>query len=335
MPLMSSPPIVSVLIPAWNRERHIEAAVRSALDQTMPDLEVIVSDNASTDRTCEIVERLAAEDPRVRLIRQGQNIGPVPNWRACASVARGKYAKILWSDDVDHPEFLERGIAALEACSASRLYLANVSLIDAEGRMSCDRLYRFHGGCRSIPSSTMLRWLLTTHRMPVSPGCALMPMDILRQGLAIEIPAFRPGSADWHGVGPDVMTLLWASLQGERVVLDGRPLARFRAHSGSITMASRKRELEILYLIAKSAFLDAFGDRLPSWIASAGYGVNRVMLTRLRAAEYLGVDDVSKISRCPYGAARYAMACIHGAAICGRERVRHDLLSLIGRGARP
>lgn len=321
-----NPPLVSVLIPAWNRERYIEAAVRSALAQTMGDLEVIVSDNASTDNTCSIVEMLAREDARVRLIRQEKNLGPVANWRACAAAARGKYAKILWSDDVDAPEFLRRATEALEANPSAKLYLTNASLINSSGAVERTNLYRFPEKSGTIPSQKMLFWMLATQRMPVSPGCALMPLDVLRKGLTLAIPTLKPGPADRHGVGPDIMTLLWAALCGQCVVLDDQPLACFRAHPGSITVSSRERELQVLYLVAKSAFVGTCKNQMPRRLVLASHGVHRLMLARLKAGDYLGVDGLAKIDGLRLGVSEWTQACVCGMAICLRERAQHHLL---------
>ena len=69
-----SPPTFSVVIPLYNKERHIERALRSVLAQTMPPAEIIVVDDGSTDGGAGIVEGIAHDEPRIRLIRQ-QNGG--------------------------------------------------------------------------------------------------------------------------------------------------------------------------------------------------------------------------------------------------------------------
>ena len=60
-------PAVSVLLAVYNAERYVEAAVRSVLDQTFRDLEVVLIDDGSCDNSVAILERLAAEDDRIRL----------------------------------------------------------------------------------------------------------------------------------------------------------------------------------------------------------------------------------------------------------------------------
>src|SRR5579872_7024825 len=107
MMMNSSPPLVSILIPVFNRSELIVQTIKSALMQTIAEIEVIVSDNASTDGTWDVCKTLAKEDQRVRVIRSETNLGPVRNWKRCIEVARGKYAKILFSDDLILPNYLE------------------------------------------------------------------------------------------------------------------------------------------------------------------------------------------------------------------------------------
>src|SRR4051794_25721886 len=104
---MTSEPLISVLIPTFNREKYVYDCIASALRQSFIDIEVVVSDNASTDRTVAIVEEFARTDARVRLLRHSTNRGPTPNWAECLRAARGRYVHWLWSDDTIEPGFYE------------------------------------------------------------------------------------------------------------------------------------------------------------------------------------------------------------------------------------
>src|SRR5574340_700266 len=90
---------VSVLIPVYNREALIARAIESARAQTHANLEIVVSDNASTDGTRSVIERLAAADSRIRPLLNETNLGPTRNWIRGLAECRGDYVKILWSDD--------------------------------------------------------------------------------------------------------------------------------------------------------------------------------------------------------------------------------------------
>jgi hypothetical protein len=110
------PPLVSVGIPAYNRPESMERAVRSVLEQTHEDLEVIVSDDASTDPgVARVGERLAEEDPRVRYVRQPRNLGHDRNYQHVLELASGRHFMWLSDDDWLDPAYVERCLAALEA----------------------------------------------------------------------------------------------------------------------------------------------------------------------------------------------------------------------------
>jgi glycosyltransferase involved in cell wall biosynthesis len=107
---MSTPPY-SIVVPAFNVESTVRAAVESALRQSYGDLEVIVVDDGSTDRTAELVEALT--DPRVRLVRQA-NRGLSGARNAGVRHARGDLVAFLDADDLLMPDYLGRMAAALE-----------------------------------------------------------------------------------------------------------------------------------------------------------------------------------------------------------------------------
>jgi glycosyltransferase involved in cell wall biosynthesis len=107
-------PAVSVGMPVYNSAEWIEEAVRSILDQSFDDLELIISDNASTDDTFAICERLARTDRRIRLLRNARNLGANRNYLAVLHAARGAYFKWASSNDVCAPTFIEKCVAALK-----------------------------------------------------------------------------------------------------------------------------------------------------------------------------------------------------------------------------
>jgi glycosyltransferase involved in cell wall biosynthesis len=99
-------PAVSVAITAYNSEPWVAQAVRSALDQTMGDIEVVVVDDASTDDTYAAVA--AIDDARLRLYRNSTNLGEAENWNRTVSLCRSPLVKLLCSDDVLDPECVEK-----------------------------------------------------------------------------------------------------------------------------------------------------------------------------------------------------------------------------------
>jgi glycosyltransferase involved in cell wall biosynthesis len=107
-------PLVSVGMPVFNGEKFIASAIESVLGQTFADLELIISDNASSDATVAICERYVALDRRVRLLRSSANVGAHPNYRKVAHAARGQYFKWASANDLLAPDYLERCLDTLE-----------------------------------------------------------------------------------------------------------------------------------------------------------------------------------------------------------------------------
>ena len=84
---MNRIPVISVGMPVYNGEQYLESAIRAVLDQTCEDLELIISDNASTDRTAQICNDFAARDSRVRFSRNPDNIGAARNYNRVFELA--------------------------------------------------------------------------------------------------------------------------------------------------------------------------------------------------------------------------------------------------------
>jgi len=98
---------VSVIIPVFNAEATIGTAIRSLLDQTWSDIEILVSDDCSTDGTAEVVQAFAEKDTRVRLVRGTVNSGPYVARNLALQVATGAFVTCNDSDDWSHPRKIE------------------------------------------------------------------------------------------------------------------------------------------------------------------------------------------------------------------------------------
>ncbi len=111
-------PIVSIVMANYNGARYIEAALQSALRQSLRNIEVIVADDASTDDSASRVVSVALSDARVRLLCASTNGGPGAARNRCLDAARGRWIAVMDSDDMMHPERLERLVAAAECDGA-------------------------------------------------------------------------------------------------------------------------------------------------------------------------------------------------------------------------
>lgn len=128
-------PAVSVCIVAYNHEAFIERCVRSVLDQQVDfAFEVIVGDDCSTDRTAEILEELAREDPRVRLLRYPRNVGPTQNLMTVHNAARGDLVAHLDGDDFCAPGKLKAQVETLGARPECVACGHRMVFVDEQGR---------------------------------------------------------------------------------------------------------------------------------------------------------------------------------------------------------
>lgn len=129
-------PKVSVIMPAYNSEEFIEQAIRSALNQTYSNLEVIVIDDNSSDTTKDIVERLAVEDDRVKLIQNDHNLGAARSRNKGIDLCSGEYVALLDSDDIWYPRKLEVQMELAIKEKADIVY-CSYAMIDEQGHKKC------------------------------------------------------------------------------------------------------------------------------------------------------------------------------------------------------
>ena len=106
---------VSVGMPVYNGEKWLGEAIDCMLRQSFIDLEILISDNASTDRSLEIAERYALSDARIRVYRNPVNVGGNRNYSMLVGYARGDYFKWHSANDLCQPTFIEKCIELLDA----------------------------------------------------------------------------------------------------------------------------------------------------------------------------------------------------------------------------
>jgi glycosyltransferase involved in cell wall biosynthesis len=130
---MNSIPLVSVGLFVYNGERFLAETIGSILNQTLTDFELIISDNASTDRTGEIAEAYSKRDDRIRYYRSEKNMGAGRNIRRVYELATGRYFKWSAVDDVLEPEFLRRCVEILERHHDCVVAYAETKEVDENG----------------------------------------------------------------------------------------------------------------------------------------------------------------------------------------------------------
>jgi hypothetical protein len=112
-PAQPAEPLVSIGIPTFNRAGGLRRAVASARGQTYRNVEIVISDNGSSDATPQVCQELAATDPRVRVMREPVNRGPIANFNSVIAELRGEYAMLLADDDWLDADYVEQCLAKL------------------------------------------------------------------------------------------------------------------------------------------------------------------------------------------------------------------------------
>lgn len=245
--------LVSVITAAFNAETFIAETIASVQAQTLGDWEMLVADDGSTDRTAEIVEAIAQEDPRVKLIRLPQNGGVAAARNAALARARGRFIAFLDSDDLWQPAKLERQTAFMDAHQAAMSYTA-YRRINEDG----SQIGRLVG----VPES--------------------LTYDQLLKNTAI---ATVTGMVDTRKTGPIRMTqarrddyILWLSIlkRGFRAHGLREDLARYRVVRGSLS-SKPKRSAAWVWNVYRR--IEKLGPLRASWCL-AHYGA-RAVLKRL------------------------------------------------------
>lgn len=126
-------PVVSVGMPVLDGARYMAETLDSILGQDVDGLELIISDNASTDATEEIARSYAARDPRVRYVRNERNLGAARNYNQLVDLAGGRYFKWAGYDDLLRPGYLRRCVEVLDAEPAVVIAYPRTDIIDGAG----------------------------------------------------------------------------------------------------------------------------------------------------------------------------------------------------------
>jgi len=111
---MADYPKITIGVPVYNGEKFIQKCLESVLKQTRTDFELLISDNASTDKTSEICKKNVLKDKRIRYIRQRKNLGALNNFRYLLKEAKGEYFAFLAVDNYYQDNYLDKCISTLD-----------------------------------------------------------------------------------------------------------------------------------------------------------------------------------------------------------------------------
>jgi len=160
---------VTIVIPTYKRPEKLRRAISSVLEQSYRDVVALVSDNASCDGTREMVQGLAAADPRVAYHCHEENIGMINNFNFAFGKVASPFFGVLSDDDYLLPDFVADAMQAFVQYPATRLSILNVRHVDESGRVLGDQLAGWPREGAYQPGESILLTVDGSH--PIITGC--------------------------------------------------------------------------------------------------------------------------------------------------------------------
>ena len=127
-------PLVSVVIACYNCEKYVEMAVQSIIDQTYKNLEILITDDCSTDNSFNLLKQLTEKDSRILLFKNDENLKLAKSLNNMIAVAKGKYIARMDADDISLPERIEKQVTWMEANPDYVICGTNAWYINESGR---------------------------------------------------------------------------------------------------------------------------------------------------------------------------------------------------------
>jgi len=221
-------PLVSIGMPVYNEQEHLAQALDSLLAQDYENLEIVISDNASTDKTPEICAAYAARDPRVRYHRNDTNVGGIENFNQALRHARGEFFMWASGHDLRPPTQVSRCVEVLLKDPSVVLCYTQVIWVDDEGREleAVEEYIDTRGVGDKLSRLNIVVWGLQH--------------GFLIYGV-FRTEALRQTSVYTQVVSPDISLLIELSLVGKFAYIPGPPLLLRRARDfGNWEVYARK-----------------------------------------------------------------------------------------------
>lgn len=243
-------PRVSIGLPVYNGDNFLEEAVESILAQTYSDFELVISDNGSTDRTESICRRYAASDPRVRYVRQAENLGATGNFNEVLRLARAPYFRWACHDDVLEPTLLEECVPLLDAHPEVIGVTPRSTAIDEHGTPIPDHPYFRTLDLRDPDPIERLAEFFRQYRWG---GCGSQFFSVFRTDGLRQTPGLEPFTSADHVLVAELI------LRGQLWQTE-TPLFQKRIHDQG-SLAANDFEVEKMV-----AFLDPSKAGTPQWL---------------------------------------------------------------------
>jgi glycosyltransferase involved in cell wall biosynthesis len=161
----------SICIPVYNGEKFVRETIQSVLDQDFRDFEVLIVDNASTDKTSDIISSF--EDQRIRVIRNTINVPAWENWSIAIGAAQGLWTKLLCADDLLHSSALSKSAQAIANFPDVKIFAGYRNVIDQHGnQVLSSRTSTLH--LDQLDQSELVRQTLRSGSNPLGESLTLL-----------------------------------------------------------------------------------------------------------------------------------------------------------------
>ena len=127
-------PLVSIVIPAYNNENTIIATLESIRNQSYKNIEIIIIDDNSKDKTLQLVTEQQKKDNRIKIYHNSTNLGMIGNWNKCIQMSNGEFVKLVCADDLLDKNEIEKETEAMILNPTVNLVESDTRLIDINGR---------------------------------------------------------------------------------------------------------------------------------------------------------------------------------------------------------
>lgn len=289
-----SEPLVSVAFLSYNQEKYVEEALNSILNQSYENIEIIISDDCSSDGTLNVIkQRLANCDGKlkVKLIENERNLGITGNLSKAISYCKGEYIALAAGDDISFSNRIENCIDFLENNSDCSLVFTNVSLIDSASNLISKNKYSNPKYCRRISD---IGYLFSP------PIWALGASIVFKRSLSDEFDDFLPGTFQEDGV------LAFRGVLVNGVEFLSESLVKYRIHGNNVSqnlgvskkVKFKQRDIRLLDNMIRDSLIRRPSD-FSLFFKLATHKSLKVFTVRLLANEYVAkvIFKISGVKR--------------------------------------
>lgn len=227
--------LISICIPTFNSELYLTETIESIINQTYKNIEIIIGDNASTDRTLDLIRQYSNKDPRVSYYQNDTNIGYSKNCNKLISLSKGDYVAIYHSDDVYDHSIIEKQVSILNLDPSLLGVFTSYTCIDENGS-NIENVYYPIEPTNYLLSVNLDRYI----RIILEKGssCFCCPTSMIRRKIYLELNGYDETKKYIEDQD------MWA-----RILLNGnlgiinQKLVKYRIHSAQGSSVYLNREI--------------------------------------------------------------------------------------------